>query len=96
MSHDVIIGDNSLNVTYNYQPAFAACGMSSLGNISGLPAAKAKVVLAQVLVEAWQHPEVGNLIRGGGTWGTYRQMLETLEQLIEFCHQNPLEQVTVV
>jgi len=71
----------SRNATYNYQPATEAAGLRSLNDLHGLKGRKAARILAKTLTTLEEHPEMGDLIRGGGTWGTYEDLLEVLRDL---------------
>lgn len=67
-----------VNLTYNYQPAIAAAGLDSFSELHGMTAEEGRSILTLTLSRLKQHPEYGNLIRGGGTWGT----MDTLQGVI--------------
>lgn len=92
MSHDIHLKVDSAtdpvvifdyNVTYNYQPAFAACGMDSLSELDGMRAGLSVIILKHLLKTLKKRPEYGDLIRGGGTWGTLKTLTECLQKMLK-------------
>lgn len=75
--------------TYNFQPALAAAGLNSLNDLYGMNATQAAQILAAVIDRLRAEPSLGDLIKGGGAWGTYPQLLDVLTRLKDACEANP-------
>lgn len=83
------------NPTYNYQPCLEACGLKSFTNLDGLTAPEAVAVLTTVRGELRRHPEKGNLIRGGGTWGNTHFLHQLLDSMINVLTEHNYTNVQV-
>lgn len=81
--------------TYNFQPAIAAAGLDSLKSLYGMEGAKAAPILRGVLSVLREKPELGELIGARGSWGTYGELLEVLDEFASACEANPRAQVRI-
>lgn len=94
MSVDIWVGDFETNFTYNYSPALYGAGMCSWRTINGVPAALCGWVFTRTLAELKRERErYEPLIKGGGEWGTWDDLLERLTDLDVACRERPLEVV---
>jgi hypothetical protein len=75
--------------TYNFQPALAAAGLNSLNDLHGMSAPQAAEVLDRTLNRLLANRGFGDLIKGGGTWGTYDGLVQVLIRLKDACDNNP-------
>jgi hypothetical protein len=84
------------NATWNYAPALYKVMGFSYSALDGVQAAIALPALEKGEAEMRAHPcTYEPLIKGDGTWGTMKSLLEFHRKLVEACREMPDGKISV-
>jgi hypothetical protein len=76
--------------TYNYRPALEALGFPSNGELHGAKANDVTPAISAALAKLLREPrKYGEMIRGGGEWGTADSLTVSLRDLLNACLKYP-------
>lgn len=96
MSVDVDISDqgccstHSHNFTYNYSPALHEAGLPHWKDLDGLPAELVLILVARVRARLISdRARYEPMIRGGGEWGNWTFLMESLDALVTDLNKHP-------